>query len=218
MAYKPIGALAMLQRNLLIYGLGGVIIPFIGIKIIDLLITALRWHEVTRNIKRMKIYENLFSEIRGAVMATLVLAVVCCGIYPLVVFGIGQVLFRDKANGSLIVDKARNGARLASARPAIYRRKIFSLAALRSRQWLRRVQLERQQPGADFAKAARQHRAERRRTTARKTGWPPMRRCRPMRSPRRAAALIRISACKMPSSRPRVSPRLAGFRSKKCYR
>jgi hypothetical protein len=37
----PIGALAMLQRNLLIYGLGGVIIPFIGIKLIDLLITAL---------------------------------------------------------------------------------------------------------------------------------------------------------------------------------
>ena len=41
-AYKPIGALAILQRNLLIYGLGGVIVPFIGIKIIDVLITALR--------------------------------------------------------------------------------------------------------------------------------------------------------------------------------
>src|SRR5438093_13746715 len=40
-AYKPIGALAILQRNLLIYGLGGVIIPFIGIKLIDLIITAL---------------------------------------------------------------------------------------------------------------------------------------------------------------------------------
>jgi K+-transporting ATPase ATPase B chain len=39
--YKPIGALAMLQRNLLIYGLGGVIIPFVGIKFVDLLITAL---------------------------------------------------------------------------------------------------------------------------------------------------------------------------------
>jgi potassium-transporting ATPase ATP-binding subunit len=38
--YTPIGALAMLQRNLLIYGLGGVIVPFIGIKLIDLLITA----------------------------------------------------------------------------------------------------------------------------------------------------------------------------------
>ncbi len=44
------------------------------------------------------------SELRGAVMATLILAVVCCGIYPLVVFGISQVMFRDKANGSLIVD------------------------------------------------------------------------------------------------------------------
>jgi len=40
--YTPIGALAILQRNLLIYGLGGVIIPFIGIKAIDFIITALR--------------------------------------------------------------------------------------------------------------------------------------------------------------------------------
>jgi potassium-transporting ATPase ATP-binding subunit len=40
-AYKPIGAQAILQRNLLIYGLGGVLIPFIGIKLIDLVITAL---------------------------------------------------------------------------------------------------------------------------------------------------------------------------------
>jgi len=39
--YTPIGALATLQRNLLIYGLGGIIIPFIGIKLIDLIITAL---------------------------------------------------------------------------------------------------------------------------------------------------------------------------------
>lgn len=36
-------------------------------------------------------------------MATLILAVVCCGIYPLIVFGISQALFHDKANGSLIV-------------------------------------------------------------------------------------------------------------------
>lgn len=34
--YKPIGASAILKRNLLIYGLGGIIIPFIGIKLIDL--------------------------------------------------------------------------------------------------------------------------------------------------------------------------------------
>ena len=37
-AYKPIGASALLRRNLLIYGLGGVIVPFIGIKAIDLLV------------------------------------------------------------------------------------------------------------------------------------------------------------------------------------
>jgi K+-transporting ATPase ATPase B chain len=36
--YKPIGASALLRRNLLIYGLGGVIVPFIGIKLIDLFI------------------------------------------------------------------------------------------------------------------------------------------------------------------------------------
>jgi K+-transporting ATPase ATPase C chain len=49
--------------------------------------------------------KDFLSEIRGAVMSTIMLALVCCGIYPLVVFGIGQVAFRDKANGSLIVDK-----------------------------------------------------------------------------------------------------------------
>lgn len=37
--YKPIGASALLRRNLLIYGLGGVIVPFIGIKLIDLLVS-----------------------------------------------------------------------------------------------------------------------------------------------------------------------------------
>jgi K+-transporting ATPase ATPase B chain len=41
-AYRPLGALAILQRNLLIYGFGGIIVPFIGIKLIDLLITTLR--------------------------------------------------------------------------------------------------------------------------------------------------------------------------------
>ncbi len=38
-AYKPIGASALLRRNLLIYGLGGIIVPFIGIKLIDLLVS-----------------------------------------------------------------------------------------------------------------------------------------------------------------------------------
>ena len=48
--------------------------------------------------------KEFFSYIRGAVVSTFVLAVVCCGVYPLIVFGFSQALFRDKANGSLIVD------------------------------------------------------------------------------------------------------------------
>jgi K+-transporting ATPase ATPase C chain len=55
-----------------------------------------------------------FSEIRGAVMATLVLAVVCCGVYPLIVFGISQALFYERANGSLITgaDGSVRGSKL----------------------------------------------------------------------------------------------------------
>jgi K+-transporting ATPase ATPase B chain len=40
--YRPISAAALLQRNLLVYGLGGIIIPFVGIKLIDMLIVAMR--------------------------------------------------------------------------------------------------------------------------------------------------------------------------------
>ena len=40
--YRPLGAAALLRRNLLIYGVGGVVAPFVGIKIIDLAITWLR--------------------------------------------------------------------------------------------------------------------------------------------------------------------------------
>jgi K+-transporting ATPase ATPase C chain len=49
--------------------------------------------------------KKLFFEIRSAIMVTLALAVVCCGLYPLVVFGVSQLLFHDQANGSLIVGK-----------------------------------------------------------------------------------------------------------------
>jgi K+-transporting ATPase ATPase B chain len=38
-AYRPIGASALLRRNLLIYGLGGILVPFVGIKLIDLVVS-----------------------------------------------------------------------------------------------------------------------------------------------------------------------------------
>jgi K+-transporting ATPase ATPase B chain len=40
--YRPLGAAALLRRNLLIYGIGGIIVPFVGIKLIDVVITTLR--------------------------------------------------------------------------------------------------------------------------------------------------------------------------------
>jgi K+-transporting ATPase ATPase C chain len=44
-----------------------------------------------------------FNELRISLVATLALAVIVCGIYPLVVWGVAQVLFPHKANGSLII-------------------------------------------------------------------------------------------------------------------
>lgn len=40
-AYKPIGAAALLRNFLLIYGLGGILVPFVGIKAIDMILVAL---------------------------------------------------------------------------------------------------------------------------------------------------------------------------------
>jgi K+-transporting ATPase ATPase B chain len=39
--YRPVGAASLLRRNLLVYGIGGLIVPFIGIKLIDMLVTSI---------------------------------------------------------------------------------------------------------------------------------------------------------------------------------
>jgi len=46
--------------------------------------------------------KDLVAELRASSAATLLLAVLCCGIYPAVVWAVGQGLFSDKANGSLV--------------------------------------------------------------------------------------------------------------------
>jgi K+-transporting ATPase ATPase C chain len=58
--------------------------------------------------------KSLLPELRAAALVTLILVVVCCGLYPLIVFGVGQALFHEKANGSLIVapDGTVQGSRL----------------------------------------------------------------------------------------------------------
>jgi K+-transporting ATPase ATPase B chain len=39
--YQPVGAALLLRRHLLVYGLGGIIVPFVGIKLIDVLLVVL---------------------------------------------------------------------------------------------------------------------------------------------------------------------------------
>src|SRR5579864_114372 len=58
--------------------------------------------------------KSLFREMRSALGVTVMLAIVCCGLYPLVVFGLSQALFPQKANGSLIIasDGTVRGSRL----------------------------------------------------------------------------------------------------------
>jgi K+-transporting ATPase ATPase B chain len=39
--YRPLGAAGLLRRNILVYGIGGIIIPFVGIKAVDVVVSAL---------------------------------------------------------------------------------------------------------------------------------------------------------------------------------
>ncbi len=55
---------------------------------------------------------NTLKEIKTTVLITLVLLIVCCCIYPVFVFGAGQLLFADKADGSIVYDA--NGKPIAS--------------------------------------------------------------------------------------------------------
>jgi potassium-transporting ATPase KdpC subunit len=55
---------------------------------------------------------SILKEIKISVIVTLVLLTFCCGIYPLFIFGAGQLFFPNKANGSLVLDS--NGKPIAS--------------------------------------------------------------------------------------------------------
>jgi K+-transporting ATPase ATPase C chain len=47
---------------------------------------------------------NILKELKTSLIVTVILLVICCGIYPLVIFGAGQLLFPKQANGSLVLD------------------------------------------------------------------------------------------------------------------
>ena len=78
--YRPLGAAALLRRSLLVYGVGGVIAPFVGIKIIDVMLAAVASGLGDDPCSRQSII---------ALRATLVTLVLTGLLYPLVVTGLG---------------------------------------------------------------------------------------------------------------------------------
>lgn len=56
--------------------------------------------------------KNILIEIKHTIIATIIFAIICCGIYPLAVWGASQLLFPHQANGSLI--KSKDGKILGS--------------------------------------------------------------------------------------------------------
>ncbi|MGA9453335.1 MAG: K(+)-transporting ATPase subunit C [Verrucomicrobiia bacterium] len=50
--------------------------------------------------------KTILTEFGRSIAATIFFAVICCGLYPLVVYGVSQLLFHNQANGSLLVDKS----------------------------------------------------------------------------------------------------------------
>ena len=120
--YRAVGAAALLRRNLLVFGLGGLIVPFIGIKLIDMILVALhlvsnscvannsrRANSRRRNCQQTPMFRQI---IKPAVLLFLVLSVLCGVLYPLFVTLVAQVVFPHQANGSLIL---RDGRPVASA-------------------------------------------------------------------------------------------------------
>ena len=77
--YKPMSAQKMLAKNLGIYGIGGVIVPFVGIKIIDILISPLLAMLVCKEDTEMKTF---FRYLRSGLVLTVLMLAICGVIYP----------------------------------------------------------------------------------------------------------------------------------------
>jgi K+-transporting ATPase KdpC subunit len=91
-SYRAMSAEALLRRNLLIYGVGGLVVPFVGIKIIDVIIAR-----------------NLLVAVLMTIVTTVLLGLV----YPLVVTALAQLMFPDQASGQLVIrDGTIIGSRL----------------------------------------------------------------------------------------------------------
>ena len=98
--------------------------------------------------------KNLVAELRASIAATLLLAVLCCGIYPAVVWAVGQGLFSDKANGSL-VRVEREGRGFGAPGPRVRRSELFPPPAVGGGAGVRRGPFRGDEPRTDVEKTDR---------------------------------------------------------------
>ena len=96
--YRPLGADALLRRNLLMWGLGGVIVPFIGIKLIDLVLVGTAFDGLTRYIRGGIQHANIYQK------PVLLLLRGCYLLRDLSVGGVGYRanILPVQANGSMV--------------------------------------------------------------------------------------------------------------------
>jgi K+-transporting ATPase KdpC subunit len=99
--YRQLGAAVLLRDNLLICGLGGVLLPFLGVKLIDLL------RPPAAGLKTFEERPSMLQEIRPALVSFLLLTALIGLVYPFTVTGVIQLLFPRQAGGSLIIQECR---------------------------------------------------------------------------------------------------------------
>ena len=107
--YRPMSSGKMLARNMMIYGLGGVIAPFVGIKIIDVIIDSAADRAraravILRRLMIMNEHENMVSPIICGRLFWSLWPCCCCAdsCFPLCSAGLSAVIFPGQAKGSLV--------------------------------------------------------------------------------------------------------------------
>ena len=160
--------------------------------------------------------KNLVAELRSAVMVTVMLVIVCCGVYPLIVFGVAQTVFPGKANGSLLKDSAGviRGSRLIG-------QSFTGETYFHSRPSAAGFGYDATNSGgsnlgptsARLAAILKQRIADYRA----QNNLEPMNRFPPMPSPLPAAGWTRTSVFVTPSCRRNAWPRLGSSRWKRCF-
>ena len=136
----PSSASALLSRNLLIYGVGGLIAPFIGIKLIDLL-----GRPAASRLKEAA----MLTHLRPAIALTLFFTLLTGLLYPLAITGAAQAHL-SRPGQRLADHPQRHADRLGADRPELDRRQILPRPALGGE--IRRLDLVGQQPRASRAR------------------------------------------------------------------